>query len=66
MNGCDQMSGSDDQTACVWTLDGTSISQLIGHSGGVLGVACKADLFVTGSGDCTVKLWDEHAKCTAT
>jgi WD40 repeat protein len=64
------VSGSSDQTVCVWDLEaGKCLATLEGHADKVWGVAVTADgrRAVSGSSDQTVCVWDlEAGECLAT
>lgn len=54
------VSGSQDNSAKLWDLEGNLIQEFTGHSKGVISVAFSPDgqNIVTGSEDNTAKLWD--------
>ena len=73
MSGKKLASGSVDQTARVWTIEGAGAGrdvELRGHSDSVDQIAwdpTHAERLVTASADRTIKVWDANsAKCTAT
>jgi hypothetical protein len=58
-NGRYILTGSNDKTAKLWTLDGRELQTFSGHTGPVISVAFSPDgrSFMTGSKDNTAKLW---------
>lgn len=49
---------SNDETVKVWTMDGSMLMQMEGHSGFIFAMdVLETGEIVTGSDDCTVKIW---------
>ena len=68
--GSDSLSlttASADKTAMTWdTTNFTRIRTYRGHEGNVNSIDIKEDLMVSGSDDCTVKVWDARVRqCTS-
>jgi WD40 repeat protein len=60
-------SASEDQTARIWSTDGTTIAVLRGHRGAVSGIAWSRNgkLLATSSRDGTVRLWNPNGTAGA-
>lgn len=54
---------SADKTAVVWdTSNFTKVRTFRGHDGNINSVDVLAECVVTGSDDCTLKIWDSRAQ----
>eukprot|EP01025_Chloroclados_australasicus_P028368 TRINITY_DN2813_c1_g1_i1.p1 TRINITY_DN2813_c1_g1~~TRINITY_DN2813_c1_g1_i1.p1 ORF type:complete len:801 (-),score=103.55 TRINITY_DN2813_c1_g1_i1:283-2685(-) len=61
------VSGSHDLTARLWTLDGSTITEFVGHKMLLYAVAVsKQGVIATGSEDNSVKLWRQNGDCIQT
>jgi phospholipase A-2-activating protein len=50
---------SNDETVKIWTMDGTNLQTMSGHTGFVFCVdALNTGELISGGDDCTVKVWN--------
>lgn len=60
------LTGSYDNTAILWDMEGKVVNELIGHEGGVVNISQRGELIGTVSRDKTAKVWDRQGELILT